>query len=307
MTLILGAAYMAGGAARASEETAHIVNPDRTVPFATASIQSANAGFAEQFRRAAAQGLAGANLVKAAQPFHGKAQGRDYDCLATAVYYEARGEGARGQEAVAQVILNRVRHPAFPKTVCAVVFQDCQFSFACDGSMRRGKEAAAWDRARSVAAKALAGAVMAEVGNSTHFHARRVAPGWGNLVRVASVGSHVFYRFGGHAGRAALGGGMRTASLGLEAEAPAEPVPAYTILGPASRGETAGLQRISTAAPAIQLSTQPVKLQPAPVVALAKPAAPKIEAPATAPAPHETAPAPAAASPVAAAQTAAAS
>jgi spore germination cell wall hydrolase CwlJ-like protein len=129
---------------------------------------------------------------------------RDLDCLTQAVYYEARGESAMGQAAVAQVVLNRVRHPAFPKTICAVVFQgaglgkaDCQFSFVCDGSMRQPLDVQAWDRAQHVAARALSGAVVAQIGNATHFHATRLGPQWGDgLVKVATVGLHVFYKFG---------------------------------------------------------------------------------------------------------------
>ena len=127
---------------------------------------------------------------------------RDMECLTQAVYYEARGETPAGQAAVAQVVLNRVRHPAFPKTVCGVVFQGansrvCQFSFACNGAMRRGVEPAAWRRAERVAHKALSGEVMAEVGRSTHFHTTAVAPSWGpRLTRVTQVGVHIFYRFG---------------------------------------------------------------------------------------------------------------
>ena len=147
----------------------------------------------------------------AARPFHFADNGalqstRDLDCLTDAVYYEARGEIAAGQAAVAQVVLNRVRHPAFPKTVCGVVFQGvagdgCQFSFACDGSMRRPREAVAWHRAEQIAARALDGFVMPSVGNATHFHVIGLNPGWGpRLLRVAQIGLHVFYRFGGYAG-----------------------------------------------------------------------------------------------------------
>jgi spore germination cell wall hydrolase CwlJ-like protein len=132
---------------------------------------------------------------------------RELECLSEAVYYEARGETPSGQAAVAQVVLNRVRHPSFPKSICGVVFQGaykrvgCQFSFACDGSMRRGREAGAWSRAQKVASRALAGAVMSEVGAATHFHTTGVAPGWGpRLLRVGQVGMHVFYRFGGRSG-----------------------------------------------------------------------------------------------------------
>lgn len=129
---------------------------------------------------------------------------RDLDCLTQAVYYEARGESPRGQAAVAQVVLNRVRHPSFPKTICAVVFQgaglgkaDCQFSFVCDGSMRSARDEDAWDKAQHVAARALSGAVVAEIGAATHFHATRLGPQWGDgLIKVATVGLHVFYKFG---------------------------------------------------------------------------------------------------------------
>jgi hypothetical protein len=140
--------------------------------------------------------------------FQGALEGsRELDCLTQAVYYEARGETPSGQAAVAQVVLNRARNPAFPKSVCGVVFQragatkGCQFSFACDGSTQRSREARAWRRAQTIASRALDGFVMAEVGSATHFHTLNVAPMWGpRLLRVAQVGMHVFYRFGGRAG-----------------------------------------------------------------------------------------------------------
>jgi spore germination cell wall hydrolase CwlJ-like protein len=171
--------------------------------------------------------------VPAARPFHfasGDALGstRDLDCLADAVYYEARGETPAGQAAVAQVVLNRVRHPAFPKSVCGVVFQGaqtgdgCQFSFACDGSMRHEREAMAWRRSREVASRALAGSVMSSIGNATHFHVVGLQPGWGpRLLKVAQIGLHVFYRFGGGAGAA----GSFTASPRHSAPGSAMPAP----------------------------------------------------------------------------------
>ena len=130
---------------------------------------------------------------------------RQLDCLTDAVYFEARGEAPRGQAAVAQVVMNRVANPSFPKTVCGVVFQGaathgCQFSFACDGSMGHGLEAEAWDRARRVAERALSGVVLADIGLATHFHTTSVRPDWGpQMLRVAQVGLHVFYRFNPHA------------------------------------------------------------------------------------------------------------
>ena len=146
----------------------------------------------------------------AAQPFRlGGAleASRDLECLTQAAYYEARGEGRDGMRAVTQVVLNRVRHPAFPKSVCGVVFQGagrrsgCQFSFTCDGSMRGAVNRVAWNRARDVASSALSGSVFGAVGNATFFHTTGVSPGWRNaMVRVNQVGDHLFYRFGGRTG-----------------------------------------------------------------------------------------------------------
>ena len=148
-------------------------------------------------------------LLQASAPFRlGGAleSSREFDCMTAAVYYEARGETPAGQAAVAQVVLNRMRHPAFPKTVCGVVFQGagnggCQFSFACNGAMHRGREPAAWDRAKAVAGRALSGFVMSDVGRATHFHVAALGKVWGGgMVRVAQVGGHVFYTFSGRAG-----------------------------------------------------------------------------------------------------------
>ncbi|HEV2746131.1 MAG TPA: cell wall hydrolase [Allosphingosinicella sp.] len=150
-----------------------------------------------------------------ARPYFGGASsgdgGRAAGCLAAAVYYEARSEGEAGQRAVAQVVLNRVRHYAFPSTICGVVFQGssrrsgCQFSFTCDGSMGLARDAPAdrreWERAKRIAAQALAGYVHAPVGHATHYHTGAVSPAWApTLQPVTAVGSHLFYRWRGGAG-----------------------------------------------------------------------------------------------------------
>jgi hypothetical protein len=127
-------------------------------------------------------------------------------CLTAAIYYEAATEPRAGKEAVAQVVLNRVRHPAYPKSVCGVVFQGserytgCQFSFTCDGSMARGPARWAWKEAGDVAARALNGYVMAGVGSATNYHANYVMPYWSpSLIKVAQYGLHIFYRPAGPA------------------------------------------------------------------------------------------------------------
>ncbi len=186
---------------------------------------------------------------------------RDLDCLTQAVYYEARSEAPRGQAAVAQVVLNRVASPSFPKTVCAVVFQGaashgCQFSFACDGSMKHGRELAAWDRARLIAERALSGVALSDVGNATHYHTVAVQPYWGaQMLRVAQVGLHIFYRVNPHAPSLrqapaehavfvslpiAPGAKLRLAAAIVEKTADTS----QSILGPPpSKGQTAEAQR----------------------------------------------------------------
>jgi spore germination cell wall hydrolase CwlJ-like protein len=135
---------------------------------------------------------------------------RAHQCLAEAVYYEARSESEDGQHAVAQVVLNRVRHPAYPGSVCGVVYQGpmragggCQFTFTCDGSLAVRPAGEAWLRARRIAAEALAGSVYAPVGLSTHYHTQQVLPVWAfRLAKSAVVGAHSFYRLPGGWGEA---------------------------------------------------------------------------------------------------------
>ena len=136
------------------------------------------------------------------------AQARAVECLASAVYYEAGQESADGQRAVAQVVLNRVRHPAFPASVCAVVYQGstratgCQFTFTCDGSLNRRPDVAGWARAKKIAEAALTGAVYKPVGYATHYHADYVVPYWApTLAKNAVIGAHIFYRWAGGWGR----------------------------------------------------------------------------------------------------------
>jgi spore germination cell wall hydrolase CwlJ-like protein len=133
---------------------------------------------------------------------------RAEDCLAQAIYYEARSEPEAGQRAVAQVVLNRVRHPAWPNSVCGVVYQGamrpgggCQFTFTCDGSLRFAARGEDWARARRLAGEALAGRVFEPVGLSTFYHANYVMPRWApRLAKTAVIGAHIFYRLPGSGG-----------------------------------------------------------------------------------------------------------
>ena len=137
-------------------------------------------------------------------------RGRALECLTSAIYYEAGQESTDGQRGVAQVVLNRVRHPAFPANVCGVVYEGstratgCQFTFTCDGSLDRQPMLGEWRRARSVAEAALAGYVYKPVGTATHYHADYVVPYWAStLTKNAVVGAHIFYRWAGGWGRPA--------------------------------------------------------------------------------------------------------
>lgn len=127
-------------------------------------------------------------------------------CLAEGIYFEARGEPVKGQAAVAQVILNRVRNPTYPNSVCGVVYQNkhwrnrCQFSFACDNIKDRTSDKERWSVAKYVARETSENRIwQKEVGSSTHYHATYVKPKWArSMKRVGRIGLHIFYRtYGG--------------------------------------------------------------------------------------------------------------
>ena len=190
--------------------------------------------------------------VLAARPF--AAAGSDLDqrrallCLTQAVYYEAGFEPIEGRRAVAQVVLNRMRHPAFPKSICGVVYQNngriCQFTFVCDGALYRRPAAAAWHSAETVARAALAGYVERSVGSATHYHANYVAPKWAPmLAKVSQLGQHIFYRWPGGWGQPGAFTGryageprdplnMRPAIVPIESLSPEAAIAGQIIAGP---------------------------------------------------------------------------
>src|SRR6476659_7677816 len=150
--------------------------------------------------------MAGPNPSAASFVFKGDSTTRAQalNCLASSVYYEAGNQDENGARAVAQVVLNRVRHPAFPSSVCGVVYQGstrptgCQFTFTCDGSLNRQPDADGWRRATRIAEQALAGSVYAPVGCATQYHADYVVPYWAaTMAKNAVVGAHLFYRWAG--------------------------------------------------------------------------------------------------------------
>ena len=204
----------------------------------------------------------------AAKPFlfRGTAgtRGQALDCLANAEYYEAGDQGDDGERAVAQVVLNRVRHPAFPSTVCGVVYEgstkptSCQFTFTCDGSLSRQPDAEGWKRAYKIADAALAGAVYAPVGYATHYHANYVVPYWASaatLLKDAVVGAHIFYRWSGEWG---LPGAFSKHYAGHEPDAHALRNAAVAAAAANAANRQSGIAQALTDIP----GTQPLKLAP---------------------------------------------
>ncbi|MEG3091210.1 cell wall hydrolase [Sphingomonas sp. PB1R3] len=205
--------------------------------------------------------------VVAAPPFRwGRAtaidKARAMQCLTAALYYEASGESVDGQRAVAQVVLNRTRHPAFPATVCGVVYQGverahCQFSFVCDGALSRTPAASGWSRAARIAAAALSGSVFAPVGLATHYHTYAVAPAWNRaMVMTDMVGAHLFHRWKGYWGTAAA---MNRVYAGGEMPPPPAAVPQPTL---AASPET--LPPVSNSLPVPPLPGQAPAASPSP-------------------------------------------
>jgi spore germination cell wall hydrolase CwlJ-like protein len=186
-------------------------------------------------RHAIARPALAAPVLMPAEQLRAEVSKSDADCLAQAVYFEARSEPAAGQAAVAQVVMNRVRSPYYPKSVCGVVFQGaahagCQFSFACDGSLRRGvRDQAAWTRAQDVAGKVLHGDDNAlRLAPALNYHADYVKPKWASrLARVEQIGRHIFYQAVGgllpEGGKAGFGKPPAPAV----APAPDRPLPAW--------------------------------------------------------------------------------
>ena len=176
------------------------------------SVRPLNAG---QTHSALGELTPAAFAIDAAKPFvasysDAASATRAENCLTQAIYYEGALEPERGQRAIAQVVLNRVRHPAFPDTVCGVVFQGqerltgCQFTFTCDGSRARAPVPSIWRRANLIAKAALGGAVEADVGLATHYHADYVMPYWSaSLDAAGQIGRHLFYSWKGGAGQPA--------------------------------------------------------------------------------------------------------
>jgi spore germination cell wall hydrolase CwlJ-like protein len=150
-------------------------------------------------------------LLLTALAAHGhqvKTEKAEVTCMAQALYYEARGEGQSGQEAVAEVILQRVRSGGHPGTICGVVREPRQFSFLTDGSTLRELDADAWQSAKQLAARIVRGELVTSLTRrALYYHQVDIQPAWASeMVRTVKIGNHVFYRPPSHATQARLTG-----------------------------------------------------------------------------------------------------
>ena len=226
--LIIGGAFAAGEAARGG-------------PIQTAAAAAPAFGL---------RGLIDADALEAPTLRGALADARDLEYLTQAVYYESRGGPETGQAAVAQVVLNRTRTHRYPGSVCGVVFQHvrriCQFSFACDGSVSRPRERAAWARSEAVARRALGGERRAGIGDATQFRVAGLSSN--GLVRVARIGAHVFYNLA-HGVRARTHEGRVNVQLAAAPELAKPP----TAAGPADATPV----KVSVSTPAAPASATP--------------------------------------------------
>jgi hypothetical protein len=140
--------------------------------------------------------------VEPAAPAQPQIDARQHNCLAQAIYYEARGETQQGQVAVAEVVMNRVRSRAYPNSICGVVYQGshlstgCQFTFTCDGSLGHRPRGRGWERAQRIATAVMLGYTRPLTNHATHYHTTAVNPVWSaGLVETTQIGVHKFYRF----------------------------------------------------------------------------------------------------------------
>ena len=129
----------------------------------------------------------------------------EHRCLSQALYYEARGEGRVGEQAVAEVVFHRMNAGNFGHSICAVVYEGsghpgCQFSFTCNGDLDRPRDESAWMKSEQLAAQILTGEIRLHntTGGATHYHATWVYPFWAPTLKItAQIGNHIFYRASG--------------------------------------------------------------------------------------------------------------
>lgn len=173
------------------------------IVLATASAAiGASLAYRPSTEKAVAAAPAPAPVVQAPQDAIRAQLLREHRCLSEVMYYEARGEGEAGEKAIAEVVFHRMNHGNYGHSICAVVYeganrQGCQFTFTCDGALKKAKQPRAWRQAEALAARILTGEVPLRnaTGGATNFHSVSVSPIWADtLEKTTQIGNHVFYR-----------------------------------------------------------------------------------------------------------------
>lgn len=201
-----------------------------------------------------------------------------HSCLAQAVYYEARGETQRGQLAVAEVVMNRVRSSAYPNSICGVVYQGservtgCQFTFTCDGSLKARPRGRAWDRAQRLATAVMLGYARPVTQHATHYHTTEVNPVWSaGLVETTQIGTHLFYRFPNSSERATYQAalerrrgafGVRRSHDGVETPLPEDASEVVDVLADDAASAPGEAAPAPEAAPATESAASPDTVAP---------------------------------------------
>ncbi|MBS0274638.1 MAG: cell wall hydrolase [Proteobacteria bacterium] len=194
--------------APAVRKVAALKAPEKPAPAAPVQTAKANAGALQLHAtpasyQAGTDGFGGTAITPSQEELLAQVFLQQGNCLADAMYYEARGEGRSGQMAIAEVVYNRMRSGYYPRTICGVVFEGsrlhtgCQFSFTCGGIMDRPKSSAVWRRTQRLALQIVTGIVQLgdTTGGALSFHASDVAPDWADTMsRTIQIGHHIFYR-----------------------------------------------------------------------------------------------------------------
>lgn len=120
---------------------------------------------------------------------------KQIECLVLNAYFESRGQGVKGMQAVTWVVLNRTKHPSYPSTPCAVIYAPFQFEWTRNGKTPQVKEKDAYTQAERVVEDVLSGKLKDNTNSSTHFHSARIKPKWASrLSYTTTIGSHCFYK-----------------------------------------------------------------------------------------------------------------
>ena len=201
---VIGLFMLGIGSSAAAQDVAPLLQPAVATMSSTGAVAQTAPAAAVTVKLATSIASEAAWLYKAGWPLYalvdkysaGAPLDEQANCLATAVYFEARGESLEGQLAVARVVMNRATSGRYPPDWCSVVKQPAQFSFVRHGEFPAiDTTSAAWARAQGIARLAISNVIPSVEPDVLWYHATYVAPSWGHrLNMVERIGAHIFYR-----------------------------------------------------------------------------------------------------------------